>query len=104
MWSLIRKNTISSPFLSYYAGKFMIAFLSIWQVSCFSMIIILFTFSDLRFIFHYSDWNGSKRGHVYKFLRSQGFVSSYDTAHQYTDADAHKVILMFMQQVLFHFI
>ncbi|XP_021897214.1 uncharacterized calcium-binding protein At1g02270-like [Carica papaya] len=39
-----------------------------------------------------SDWNGSKRGHVYKFLRSQGFVSSYDIAHQYTDsdADAHK--------------
>ncbi|KAI4307009.1 hypothetical protein L6164_030244 [Bauhinia variegata] len=36
------------------------------------------------------DWNGSKRGHVYKFLRSQGFVSSYDTAHQYSDADAHK--------------
>ncbi|XP_061364062.1 uncharacterized calcium-binding protein At1g02270-like isoform X2 [Gastrolobium bilobum] len=36
------------------------------------------------------DWNGSKRGHVYKFLRSQGFVSSYDTAHQYTDADADK--------------
>ncbi|XWS50248.1 hypothetical protein CRYUN_Cryun12cG0072100 [Craigia yunnanensis] len=36
------------------------------------------------------DWNGSKRGHVYKFLRSQGFASSYDTAHQYTDADAHK--------------
>ncbi|XP_073009862.1 uncharacterized calcium-binding protein At1g02270-like isoform X1 [Typha latifolia] len=38
------------------------------------------------------DWNGSKRGHVYKILRSQGFVSSYDTAHQYTDsdADAHK--------------
>ncbi|XAR52119.1 hypothetical protein NMG60_11020028 [Bertholletia excelsa] len=36
------------------------------------------------------DWNGSKRGHVYKFLRSQGFVSSYDTAHQYTDTDAHK--------------
>ncbi|RZC69457.1 hypothetical protein C5167_032603 [Papaver somniferum] len=38
------------------------------------------------------DWNGSKRGHVYKFLRSQSFVSSYDAAHQYTDsdADAHK--------------
>ncbi|KAL4622018.1 hypothetical protein ACB092_06G267000 [Castanea dentata] len=38
------------------------------------------------------DWNGSKRGHVYKFLRSQGFVSSYDDAHKYTDsdADAHK--------------
>ncbi|KAK4480544.1 hypothetical protein RD792_013622 [Penstemon davidsonii] len=36
------------------------------------------------------DWNGSKKGHIYKFLRSQGFVSSYDTAHQYTDADAHK--------------
>lgn len=38
------------------------------------------------------DWNGSKRGHVYKFLRSQGFVSSYDIANQYSDsyADAHK--------------
>ncbi|XP_074282323.1 putative calcium-binding protein At1g02270 [Silene latifolia] len=36
------------------------------------------------------DWNGSKRGHVYKFLRSQGFMSSYDTAHQYADTDAHK--------------
>ncbi|XP_050203353.1 uncharacterized calcium-binding protein At1g02270-like [Mercurialis annua] len=36
------------------------------------------------------DWNGSKRGHVYKFLRSQGFVSSYDTAHQYADADVQK--------------
>ncbi|XP_071710269.1 uncharacterized calcium-binding protein At1g02270-like [Rutidosis leptorrhynchoides] len=36
------------------------------------------------------DWNGSKSGHVYRFLRSQGFVSSYDIAHQYTDADAHK--------------
>ncbi|KAG8390471.1 hypothetical protein BUALT_Bualt01G0086900 [Buddleja alternifolia] len=36
------------------------------------------------------DWNGSKKGHVYKFLRSQGFVSSYDTAHQYDDKDSHK--------------
>ncbi|XP_061340895.1 uncharacterized calcium-binding protein At1g02270-like isoform X3 [Gastrolobium bilobum] len=38
------------------------------------------------------DWNGSKRGHVYKFLRSQGFVSSYDIANQNSDsyADAHK--------------
>ncbi|XP_022757657.1 uncharacterized calcium-binding protein At1g02270-like isoform X2 [Durio zibethinus] len=38
------------------------------------------------------DWNGSKRGHVYKFLRSQGFVSSYDIAHEYADndADAHR--------------
>ncbi|KAK4403721.1 putative calcium-binding protein [Sesamum angolense] len=27
------------------------------------------------------DWNGSKSGHVYKFLRSQGFISSYDAAH-----------------------
>lgn len=42
-------------------------------------------------VFLFSDWNGSKRGHVYKFLRSQGFVSSYDTAHQYADADARKV-------------
>ncbi|PQQ11072.1 putative calcium-binding protein [Prunus yedoensis var. nudiflora] len=29
-------------------------------------------------------------GYVYEFLRSQGFVSSYYTAHHYTDADAHK--------------
>ncbi|XP_074576566.1 putative calcium-binding protein At1g02270 [Curcuma longa] len=36
------------------------------------------------------DWNGSKRGHVYKFLRSQGFLSSYDTVHRYSDVDAHK--------------
>ncbi|XP_062091249.1 uncharacterized calcium-binding protein At1g02270-like isoform X2 [Humulus lupulus] len=33
------------------------------------------------------DWNGSKRGHVYKFLRSQGFESTYDIVH---DIDAHK--------------
>ncbi|KAK6936257.1 Endonuclease/exonuclease/phosphatase [Dillenia turbinata] len=40
------------------------------------------------------DWNGSKKGNVYKFLRSQGFVSSYDVAHQYTDSDedSHKWI------------
>eukprot|EP00252_Welwitschia_mirabilis_P013149 TRINITY_DN2902_c0_g1_i7.p1 TRINITY_DN2902_c0_g1~~TRINITY_DN2902_c0_g1_i7.p1 ORF type:complete len:533 (+),score=77.80 TRINITY_DN2902_c0_g1_i7:203-1801(+) len=40
------------------------------------------------------DWNGSKRGHVYKFLRSQGFISSYDTANNYTDSefDARKWI------------
>ncbi|URE04440.1 calcium-binding protein [Musa troglodytarum] len=40
------------------------------------------------------DWNASKRGHVYKFLQSQGFISSYDTVHKYTDsdADAHKWI------------
>ncbi|KAA8549925.1 hypothetical protein F0562_001609 [Nyssa sinensis] len=31
------------------------------------------------------DWNGSKKGNVYKFLRSQGLVSSYDSAHHYTD-------------------
>uniref|UniRef100_A0A803LXP9 EF-hand domain-containing protein n=1 Tax=Chenopodium quinoa TaxID=63459 RepID=A0A803LXP9_CHEQI len=31
------------------------------------------------------DWNGSKKGHVYKFLRSQGFVSTYDVAHYHED-------------------
>ncbi|KAL7147250.1 hypothetical protein ABFS83_06G096100 [Erythranthe nasuta] len=36
------------------------------------------------------DWNGSKKGHVYKFLRAQGFISSYDAAHLYTDTDAQK--------------
>ncbi|KAK3032750.1 hypothetical protein RJ639_034899 [Escallonia herrerae] len=30
------------------------------------------------------DWNGSKKGNVCKFLLSQGFVSSYDFAHNYT--------------------
>lgn len=53
--------------------------------------------------FYFSDWNGSKRGHVYKFLRSQGFVSSYDTAHHYTDADADKVIYLALSCVLFLF-
>lgn len=50
-----------------------------------------------------SDWNGSKRGHVYKFLRSQGFVSSYDTAHCYTDsdADAHRVIILSLLFIYF---
>lgn len=33
------------------------------------------------------DWNGSKRGRVYKFLRSQGYLSSYNVAHDYTDTD-----------------
>lgn len=50
-----------------------------------------------------SDWNGSKRGHVYKFLRSQGFESTYDTAHKYSDSDvdAHKVgILRFQYKFL----
>ncbi|GKC54732.1 hypothetical protein Tco_1077477, partial [Tanacetum coccineum] len=36
-----------------------------------------------------SGWNGSKRGYVYKFLRSEGFVSSYDTTQHYTNTDAH---------------
>nr|GEW25489.1 reverse transcriptase domain-containing protein [Tanacetum cinerariifolium] len=39
--------------------------------------------------FYESD--GSKRGQVYKFLRSHEFVSSHDTAHHYTDSYAHKV-------------
>ena len=49
-----------------------------------------------------SDWNGSKRGHIYKFLRSQGFVSSYDTAHQYTDADAHRVPFFLESTIVSH--
>ncbi|MCO5576685.1 hypothetical protein L7F22_030500 [Adiantum nelumboides] len=60
----------------------------------------------LKFIEHYrrehcltavpvilcGDWNGSKRGRVYKFLRSQGYLSSYDTAHEYTDTDSQRWI------------
>ncbi|KAF6169274.1 hypothetical protein GIB67_013704 [Kingdonia uniflora] len=43
-------------------------------------------------IFFVRDWNGSKKGRVYKFLRSQGFVSSYDFSHLYTgnDVDCQK--------------
>eukprot|EP00244_Chara_vulgaris_P002099 TRINITY_DN1355_c0_g2_i2.p1 TRINITY_DN1355_c0_g2~~TRINITY_DN1355_c0_g2_i2.p1 ORF type:complete len:673 (-),score=149.09 TRINITY_DN1355_c0_g2_i2:84-1973(-) len=36
------------------------------------------------------DWNGSKRGQVYKFLRSQGFISSYDNAHDVPEDDSSK--------------
>ncbi|KAH0866693.1 hypothetical protein HID58_083904, partial [Brassica napus] len=36
------------------------------------------------------DWNGSKRGHVYKFLRSQGFISSYDDAHKWVSHRNHR--------------
>lgn len=36
-------------------------------------------------VFLCGDWNGSKKGHVYKFLHSQGFVSSYDIAHHHAD-------------------
>ncbi|THG06384.1 hypothetical protein TEA_011052 [Camellia sinensis var. sinensis] len=36
-------------------------------------------------LLHVEDWNGSKKGNVYKFLQSQGFVSSYDIAHPYTN-------------------
>ncbi|KZV41654.1 hypothetical protein F511_28227 [Dorcoceras hygrometricum] len=50
-----------------------------------SIFLLLFTSDSIM-----SDWNGSKRDHVYNFLRSQGFTSSYDTAHQYAGADAHK--------------
>lgn len=79
----IRKRTSLIPCLSYFVGMFLSLSLSLsheTQALCY-----------LFFSTFYSDWNGSKRGHIYKFLRSQGFVSSYDTAHQYTDADAHKV-------------
>ncbi|XP_052205779.1 uncharacterized calcium-binding protein At1g02270-like isoform X2 [Diospyros lotus] len=31
------------------------------------------------------DWNGSKKGNVYKFLQSQGFISSYDIFHPYNN-------------------
>lgn len=42
----------------------------------------------------FRDWNGSKKGNVYKFLQSQGFVSSYDIAHPCTNGseDFSKVV------------
>ncbi|GKB01546.1 hypothetical protein Tco_0829590 [Tanacetum coccineum] len=43
-----------------------------------------------------SGWNGSKRGHVYKLLRSEGFVSSYDTTQHYTNTDAHMEKLLLL--------
>ncbi|CAI7873956.1 unnamed protein product, partial [Closterium sp. NIES-54] len=33
------------------------------------------------------DLNGTKEGNVYKLLRSQGFLSSYDTVHHLNDVD-----------------
>ncbi|KAH6557838.1 hypothetical protein KP509_1Z090500 [Ceratopteris richardii] len=36
------------------------------------------------------DWNGGKSDIVYKFLRSQGFVSSYDVVNGYKDSDVNK--------------
>ncbi|KAH7295943.1 hypothetical protein KP509_26G000700 [Ceratopteris richardii] len=38
------------------------------------------------------DWNGSKRGRVYKFICSQGYLSSYDMVHDCTGADSHRWI------------
>lgn len=37
------------------------------------------------------DWNGSKRGQVYKFMRSQGFSSSFDTARNFEDETLQQV-------------
>jgi hypothetical protein len=37
------------------------------------------------------DWNGSKRGQVYKFMRSQGFTSSFDTARNFEDEALQRV-------------
>lgn len=89
MWNCIREKTGSNRCLLFYAGEFIVGFLV--------MLLLLLSQMSLCHQLHVlskcSDWNGSKRGHVYKFLRSQGFVSSYDIANQYTDsyADAHKV-------------
>lgn len=89
MWKHIRKIINSTTCPLYSVGEYSILpFLNL-MVSITSLLLhFILTCYSL-----YSDWNGSKRGHVYKFLRSQGFVSSYDIAHQYTDsdADAHKV-------------
>ncbi|KAH9624760.1 hypothetical protein KSS87_003530 [Heliosperma pusillum] len=46
------------------------------------LIMIHLSGFEIQFVFPFQrDWNGSKKGHVYKFLRSQGFESSYDIAH-----------------------
>ena len=79
---IIKKRTILVLCQSFSAGKY----------DCFlDGLSTIFKHVLLIWATHHSDWNGSKRGHIYKFLRSQGFESSYDIAHQYTDADEHKV-------------
>ena len=88
MWNLIRKKTSLILCPSYSAGKFVSAYVLMYVFANFKRTVILIILHSFYLL---SDWNGSKRGHVYKFLRSQGFVSSYDTAHQYKDADAQKV-------------
>lgn len=93
MWKHIKRKTNLIPCLYYFAGMSLFCF----YILGYSILIGPETQeSSVRFFGCYSDWNGSKRGHIYKFLRSQGFVSSYDTAHQYTDADAHKVNYLFL--------
>lgn len=102
MWNLIRKRTSLIPCRSYSVGEFTITFCfeRFILLGCFHCTIILI-FNLHLVICACSDWNGSKRGHVYKFLRSLGFESSYDTAHQYTDADAHKVNLYYTSIISF---
>lgn len=80
VYRFTRKKTSSIQCQSCYVGKF-------WIFVMFPDKIHLKISTLLC-----SDWNGSKRGYLYKFLRSQGFESSYDTAHRYTDADSQKVI------------
>lgn len=114
MWNHIREKKSSNEFPSYYVGEYLFAsfynfphyiWCSMRKLSYFhitSKMDILIMYSLFYFC---SDWNGSKRGHVYKFLRSQGFVSSYDDAHKYTDsdADAHKVCCLQVTILFYYF-
>lgn len=100
MWNRIRKRTSLIRCPSCSVGEFTVTFHldRFILLCCFCCPTILKGENHLAIPAFCSDWNGSKRGHVYKFLRSQGFVSSYDTAHQYADADAHKVNLINLHQ------
>lgn len=79
-------------------------FVTVWFCNSHANVKLHLILIVMNFCYLFSDWNGSKRGHVYKFLRSQGFVSSYDTAHQYTDAEAHKVSNILLIIISNHFI
>lgn len=86
MWNPTKRRISLILCPLYYAGNFISSHWILIAQTLTSSLVFLY----LLLCFS-SDWNGSKRGHIYKFLRSLGFVSSYDTAHQYTDADAQKV-------------
>lgn len=87
-----------SHYLSSSAGIYsLIAALHVMLIFLEGLKILYILLAELCVYIHlHRDWNGSKKGHVYKFLRSQGFVSSYDIAHhsEHDTEESQKVCAM----------